>query len=144
MDNEFFKTIFSAVDKNEDLILNAERYIWKNPETGFEEWKTSAYLEKAFENLGYNLVKPGNIPGFYADYDTGIPGPKILLLGELDSVLCRDHPEADPGTGAVHACGHNAQCAALLGIAAALKEKGVSKGLCGGVRLCAVPAECQR
>ena len=30
MDNEFFKTIFSAVDKNEDLILNAERYIWKN------------------------------------------------------------------------------------------------------------------
>jgi len=29
MDNEFFKTIFSAVDKNEDLILNAERYIWK-------------------------------------------------------------------------------------------------------------------
>ena len=141
MDNEFFKSTFDAVDKNKKLVLAAERYIWNNPEIGFKEWKTSAYLEEKFNNLGYELIKPDNIPGFYTDFDTGIPGPKILLLGELDSVICSGHPEADPETGAVHACGHNVQCAALLGIAAALMEEGVSEGLCGSIRLCAVPAE---
>ena len=52
-----------------------------------------------------------------------------------------DHPESDPETGAVHACGHCAQCAALVGIAAALKEPGALEGLSGKIRLVAVPAE---
>ncbi len=136
-----FGNVFTAVDKYRDLILKAERYIWQNPEIAFREWKTSSYLEERFQDLGYRLVKAGNIPGFYTDYDTGRPGPKILVFGELDSVVCYEHPESDPETGAVHACGHNAQCAALLGIAAALKENSVTNDLCGSVRLCAVPAE---
>jgi len=136
-----FSRVFSAVDKHKDLILNAERHIWKNPEVGYKEWKTSAYMEKEFEKLGYKLTRAGNIPGFYADADTGKPGPKILIFGELDSLVCKDHPEANPETGAVHACGHNGQCAALLGAAAALKEEGILDGLCGSIRLCAVPAE---
>ena len=36
--------IIRAVDKNRDLILEAERYIWKNPETGYKEYKTTAYM----------------------------------------------------------------------------------------------------
>jgi amidohydrolase len=141
MDNKNFNKIFHAVERNRGLILEAERYIWNNPEVGYKEWKTSAYLESKFKELGYKLVKAGNIPGFYADLDTGIPGPKILIFGELDSLVCKDHPDADPDTGAVHACGHNAQCAMLLGVAAALREEGMLDGLCGSVRLCGVPAE---
>ncbi len=121
--------------------MDTERYIWKNPETGFREWNTSKYLADIFEGLGYTLTMAGDIPGFYTDIDTGRPGPKILILGELDSLICNEHPEADPKTHAVHCCGHNAQCAALIGIAAALREEGVMDGLCGSVRLCAVPAE---
>jgi amidohydrolase len=139
--NDYFANLFKAVDKYKDLILSAERYIWNNPEIGYREWKTNAYMEDEFEKLGYDLIKAGDIPGFYTDLDTGLPGPKILIFGELDSLVCNDHPEADPKTGAVHACGHNAQCAMLLGIAAALKEENVLEGLCGSVRLCAVPAE---
>ncbi len=30
----------SCVEKNRELILNALDYIWKNPETGYKEWKT--------------------------------------------------------------------------------------------------------
>jgi amidohydrolase len=141
MNNEYLNKIFSAVDKNRDLILSAERHIWKNPEIGYREWKTSAYLEEKFEKLGYNLTRAGNIPGFYTDLDTGLPGPKILIFGELESLVCKDHPESNPETGAVHACGHNAQCAMLLGVAAALKEKSMLDGLCGSIRLCGVPAE---
>jgi amidohydrolase len=141
MNNEHFKNLFEAVDKNRDLVFAAERYIWQNPETGYKEWKTSSYLEEKFNKLGYTLIKAGNIPGFYTDIYTGRPGPKVLVLGELDSLICHDHPEADPETGAVHSCGHNAQCAALLGIAAALKMEGALDGLCGTIRLCAIPAE---
>lgn len=130
-----------SVEKHTDMILEAERYIWKNPETGYKEVKTSAYLEEKFESLGYDIVRAGDIPGFYTIIDTKRPGPHILILAELDSVICSEHPECDKETGAVHACGHNAQCAALLGIAAALKEDGVLDKFCGKIQLCAVPAE---
>ena len=136
-----FSKMNAAVDKNRDLIIKTQDYIWKNPETGYREVKTNKYMEETFESLGYELVKAGDIPGFYTIVDTGRPGPEILVMGELDSLICADHPEADPQTGAVHCCGHSAQCAALVGIAAALKEPGVLDGLCGRIRLCAVPAE---
>lgn len=133
--------LIDFVEKNKQLILDTERYIWANPETGYKEIKTSAYMEKVFKSLGYNLTMAEDIPGFYTVIDTGRPGPEVLVLAELDSIICPTHPDADPTTGAVHSCGHNAQCAALVGIAAALKEPGALDKLCGKIRLCAVPAE---
>lgn len=135
------KKLLKAVDKNSQLILDAEQYVWKHPETGYKEVETSKYMEKIFRDLGYELVKPGDIPGFYTTLDTGRPGPTLLVLGEMDSVICPQHKDSDPKTGAVHACGHNVQCAALIGVAAALKEQGVLDKLCGKIKLCAVPAE---
>lgn len=124
-----------------ELILAAEKYIWQNPETGYREEKTTAYLAERFRELGYELNMAEGITGFYTTFDTGRDGPTLLIFGELDSVVCPSHPDADSATGAVHACGHNAQCAALLGIAAALKEEGAADGLSGKIMLCAVPAE---
>ena len=130
-----------AVEKHTKMILDAERFIWQHPETGYKEYETSKYMEDAFKKLGYELVMAENIPGFYTIFDTNIPGPEILVLAELDSVICAEHKDANPKTGAVHACAHNAQCAALIGLAAALKEPGVADELCGRIRLCTVPAE---
>ena len=135
------KTLIKAVDKHRKLILDAERRIWSHPETGYKEFKTSAYMAEQFEALGYKLTYADGITGFYTCIDTGREGPEVLILGELDSIICPSHKDSDSETGAVHACGHNAQCAALLGIAAALKEGGALDGLCGRIRLCAVPAE---
>ena len=129
------------VEKHRQLMLDAVDYIWKNPETGYKEWKTHAYLEEAFAKLGYELTLAGDIPGFYAELDTGRPGPTVAVFGELDALICEDHPERDPQTNAVHSCGHCAQAAALLGLAAALKEEGATDGMCGKIRLVAVPAE---
>ena len=133
--------IIKAVEKNRQLILDAERAIWKTPETGYKEFKTNKYMADAFEALGYDIVRAEGITGFYTIIDTGRPGPHVLILGELDSIICPEHPEADKETGAVHSCGHNAQCATLLGIAAALKEPGILDKYCGKIQLCAVPAE---
>lgn len=135
------KRINDAVERHRELILRAERDIWGMPETGYKEYKTTAYLAERYEALGYKLVKPENITGFYTEIDTGREGPTLLILGELDSVICPGHPESDPETGAVHSCGHHAQSATLLGIAAALTEPGMLDGLLGRIKLCAVPAE---
>lgn len=130
-----------CVQKHQKAILDAFDFFWKHPETGYREVKTAAYLQNAFEALGYQVVTAGNIPGFYADIDTGLKGPTVAVMGELDALLCPTHPDADPETGAVHCCGHGAQIAALLGVAAALKEPEALSGLCGKIRLMAVPAE---
>ena len=142
MNQERIGKLKEMVAKHRDLMFAAERHIWKHPETGYREWKTHEYLVEQYKKLGYdNLVMAGNIPGFYTDLDTGKPGPKLLIMGELDSLIVATHPECDPETGFVHACGHHAQSAALLGIAAALKEPGALDGLSGSIRLMAVPAE---
>ena len=133
--------VLQGVEAYQDTILAAERHIWKNPESGYREWKTHAYLKEKFEELGYTVIEAGNIPGFWTDVDTGRPGPKVAVFGEMDSLIVPTHPECDPETGAVHACGHHCQCAALLGVAAALKAPGALDALSGSIRLIAVPAE---
>ena len=117
-----YERLNQAVEKYKDLILEAERYIWKNPEPGYREWKTHAYLEEQYAKLGYELTLAGDIPGFYADFDTGRPGPKIALFSELDALPCPEHPYADKETGAAHACVHHAQGATLLGVASVFAE----------------------
>lgn len=135
------KKYYDLADKFQDVILEAERYIWNNPEPGYKEFKTHAYLKEHFQKLGYDLVEAEGITGFYTVIDTGRPGPTLLIMAELDSLINRTHPDCDKETGAVHSCGHHAQCAALLGLAYALKEKGVLDGLSGKIKLCFVPAE---
>ncbi len=133
--------ILEAIENSRDTVLEAERWIWKNPETGYREWKTHRYLKEQYEKLGYVLKEFGNIPGFCTDLDTGRPGPCLAVFGELDSLIVPTHPECDPETGAVHACGHNCQSAGLLGLAIGLKAPGALDGLSGKIRLIAVPAE---
>ncbi len=130
-----------AVDAEKDNILAAERYIWTHPETGYREWNTHKYMKEQFTRLGYTVTEAGNIPGFITELDTGRPGPTLGIFAEMDSLIVPTHPECDPKTGAVHACGHHAQSAAMVGIAAALKAPGALDGLCGKIRLIVVPAE---
>ena len=49
------KNISSVVEKYSDLILKAERDLWKMPEPGYFEYKTNDYLIKAFEKVEHKL-----------------------------------------------------------------------------------------
>ena len=133
--------LFERIGKYRDEILDAERYIWKNPETGYKEFKTNKYMLDKFKALGYDVTEAEGITGFFATLDTGRAGPTLLVLAELDSLVNRSHPECDPETGAVHSCGHHIQCAAMVGVASALAEDGALDGLSGKIKLCLVPAE---
>lgn len=131
--------IVQNVDAYKQQILDAERWLWAHPQTGYTEWEANGYLTEKFEALGYELTQAGNIPGFFTDVKTGKEGPTLCIMGELDALDIANHPESV--NGMTHSCGHNGQGAALLGIASALKQPGALDGLCGTIRLMAVPAE---
>ena len=138
--------IIKAAEANRQIAFEAERYIWKHPQTGYTEWIANEYLIEKFEALGYKLVradqdpKHGKIPGFYTDVDTGRPGPMLCIMGELDALDIANHPESV--NGMCHSCGHNAQAATMLGLAATLKtDPSFLDGLSGKIRLMLVPAE---
>lgn len=128
-------------DSDKKRVLDTLDFMIKHPETGYKEYLSSEYVAGQFRELGYEPVMAGDIPGFYVKIETGRPGPCVLVLGELDAIKCATHPDANPETEAVHACGHSAQSAALVGIAAALKHPGALDTLSGSIILCAVPAE---
>lgn len=133
--------LIDAVAQASEAILEAESFLWQHPAPGYREWEAHKYLAEKFEELGYHLTCPEDIPGFVTQIETGRPGPCVLVLAELDSLIVPGHPDADAKTGAVHACGHHAQGAALYGLATALMQPGVLNELCGSIRLCMVPAE---
>ena len=135
------KSVINAVKAANDLICSTGEYIWKNPEPGFREEKTSAYLVKLLREMGLEVKTGLAVTGFRADIDTGRPGPTVAVLGELDSLVLPNHPECDKNTGAVHACGHNASAASLIGTAVGLLKSGVLDFLCGKIALIGTPAE---
>lgn len=135
------KKVFDIVESYKKLMFDAENWIWENPEPGYKEFKTNKYMADAFEKMGYKLTYAENITGFYTVIDTGRPGPTILVLAELDSLINFNHPDCDKQTGAIHNCGHHVQCAVMLGVAASLKHKEILDDLCGKIKLCVVPAE---
>ncbi len=139
--NKDYQLLFDSVEQIKDKILEAERYIWTHPEVGYREWNTHRYMKEHFISLGYEVHEAGDIPGFYADIDTEREGPTLGIFAEMDALLIPDHPECDKDTGAVHSCAHHCQCAAMIGLAAALKVSGALDGLCGKIRLFVVPAE---
>lgn len=129
----------ACVEKYIPQMRAAQQFLWQHPETGYHEQQTNEYMKRAFRELGYSLYAPEDITGFYTDIDTGRPGPRILVLCELDALPCPDHPDSVAGNA--HACGHHAQCAAMLGLAGALREENALADLSGSIRLMAVPAE---
>ncbi len=143
--NERHQLIIKNAEIHRQEILDAERWLWRHPQTGYTEWEANAYLIEKFEALGYELVRAdmdpefGKIPGFYTDIDTGKPGPFLCIMGELDALDIAGHPESV--NGMTHCCGHNCQAAGMLGLALAFKEPGALDGLSGKIRLMLVPAE---
>lgn len=138
---EIKKIIKDRIDNRADEIINLGNEIYDNPETGFKEFKTSKLVAKKLTELGFECSEFSDIPGVKATLDTGKEGPSIAILGELDSIICREHPQSDRETGAVHACGHNAQIAALYSAAIGLLDSNILGELTGKIHFIAVPAE---
>lgn len=131
--------IARTVDAHATELEALARQIFAAPELGFKEHGTARIVHEWFDRLGLPHQDGIGITGSRGVLNGGTPGPTVAILGELDSLLCWEHPDRDERTGAVHACGHNAQLAMMLGAGLALRE--VAGELAGRVVLMAVPAE---
>jgi amidohydrolase len=130
-----------AIDRHADAIIELGETILRHPETGFNEVKTAALVAERMGALGLAPRTGLALTGVKGRLAGGGPGPRLAMIGELDSLRTSEHPLADPITGAAHSCGHNAQIAGMLGAAIGLTEAGVARHLAGDVVFFAVPAE---
>jgi amidohydrolase len=115
--------------------------VFDHAELGFREHRTASLVADRFRALGLQPEEGLALTGVKARLRGSKPGPTIAVLGELDGLPVLDHPNADPQTGAAHACGHNAQLTHVLGVARALVETDAARDLAGDVVFFAVPAE---
>ena len=138
---ELKKMACAAIDaRREDIIAFADS-VAAEPELGFKEVKTSAKFASLLEGLGRTPRKGVAITGVVDEYKGARSDIRVAVMGELDAIMVPDHPDADAVTGAVHACGHNAQLAAVAAIAYALHDTSLMDELDGDVVLMGVPAE---
>ncbi|MCT4589408.1 MAG: M20 family metallopeptidase [Carboxylicivirga sp.] len=107
-------------------IIDIRRHLHQNPELSFEEHNTSAYIQKQLSKL--------NIPFKAGFVKTGIIGylmgknpdkRTIALRADMDALPINENSNcefASKNEGVMHACGHDAHTAALLGAAMILNE----------------------
>lgn len=135
------KKVLENIEANKDKIIEIGDKIYDNPELGYKEDFATDLVFEEMEKMGLRPDRDIAVTGCNGTLDTGNQGPRIAVMGELDAVICREHPDADSETGAVHACGHNIQTAAMLGVAFGLNDESILAELAGEIDFMAVPAE---
>jgi amidohydrolase len=133
--------VTAAIQANRDAIYAVGDAIYADPELGFKEVHTAERVAASFDRLGLPYRTNLGITGVKAVLDSGRPGPSVCIIGELDSIIVFDHPDANPQTGAAHCCGHNCQIAGMLAAATGIVESGAIDHLSGKLVFLAVPAE---
>jgi amidohydrolase len=139
--DELKQAVCEAIERHGNEIIELGETILHHPETGFNERKTAALVAERMRGLGLNPQAGLAVTGVKGRLIGTLPGPRLALIGELDSLRTSDHPLADPHTGAAHSCGHNAQVAGMLGAAIGLSAIGATEHLAGELVFFAVPAE---
>lgn len=130
-----------AVFGARDRIYAIGDAIYADPELGFKEVRAAKRVADFFTLLDLSYRDGLAITGVKAVLDSGRPGPSVCIMGELDSIIVHDHPDANPETGAAHCCGHNCQIAGMLAAATGIIESGAMDHLSGKIIFMAVPAE---
>ncbi|HHU31078.1 MAG: amidohydrolase [Zhaonellaceae bacterium] len=128
------------LEQHSQKFIDLGNKLFRTPELGFREHKTSQLVEDFFKELGLKTEKYA-LTGVKSRFQGKNSYASVGVLGELDAIYCPEHPLADKETGAAHACGHHMQLVAVLAAAEALVKSGVGSQLDGDMIFFAVPAE---
>ena len=122
-----------------DSLVRIRRTIHRHPELGFQEVRTAELVAEVLGSLGMSVEKAVARTGVVGQMGTGQPVVAIraemdaLPIGELNQV-----PYASQVPGVMHACGHDAHVACVLGAAMLLSRQ---EQLPGQVRFLFQPSE---
>lgn len=130
-----------TIDDNKNSIIELAKTIYNNPELGYKEVFGTEKVFDMFKSIGLEDIKKNiAVTGCLGIADSNKKGPNIAVLGELDCIINMEHPDSNE-IGAVHACGHNNQIAAMVGTAIGIMKSNVINDLDGKITFMAVPAE---
>lgn len=124
-------------------IIAWRRYLHQYPEVSFEEQATTKYLAGELDKLGIPYeINPEKNTGIVAWIEGAKPGKTIMLRADIDALNVTEQTGCEftsKHEGKMHACGHDAHMAVLLGAAKMLKT--LQQEIEGKVFLVFQPAE---
>jgi amidohydrolase len=134
----------------EAKVVEWRRDIHQHPELGNREFRTAALVAEHLRGLGMEVRTGIAHTGVVGILRGGQPGPRIALRADMDALPVTeqvDLPFASRATaefrgqtvGVMHACGHDAHVAILMGVAQALAS--IREQLAGEVMFIFQPAE---
>jgi len=122
----------------EEQLVAWRRDFHQHPELGFHEARTAAKVVEEVEKMGYRVRAGVGRTGVVAERGEG--QPVVAIRADVDALPVQeanDAPYASEVPGVMHACGHDAHTAILLGVAKLLAEETFP----GTIRLLFQPAE---
>jgi amidohydrolase len=109
-----------------DDVVDLRRHFHKHPEVSFGEHDTSLYLKERLRELGLDLKHCPTETGAVAMLDTGRPGKTVMLRADIDALPIHEESGVDFASrtdGRMHACGHDAHMAIMIGVARTLIDR---------------------
>lgn len=125
----------------EPQITAWRRDIHMHPELGFEETRTARLVADTLREIGLEVETGVGITGVVARIGDG-NGPNIGIRADMDALPIQEANEVaykSQTPGVMHACGHDAHTAILLGVATMLHE--MPNRPAGQIRLLFQPSE---
>jgi amidohydrolase len=142
--------IDEASRKLESKVIECRRDIHQHPELGNREYRTSKLVADRLRALGIEVRAPIAHTGVIGLLRGGKPGRVVALRADMDALPVTEQLDVPfkstarttyngQEVGVMHACGHDAHVAILLGVAEVLS--GIRKELPGTVVFLFQPAE---
>ncbi len=123
-------------------VVRLRRAIHRRPELAFQEHETAALIAETLRQLGIEPITGVAQTGVVAHVEGARPGPTVALRADIDALPITEATGLDFSSetdGVMHACGHDAHTAMLLGAAGILHE--LREEWAGTVRLVFQPSE---
>ena len=123
-------------------VVRLRRAIHRRPELAFEEHETAALIAHTLRGMGIEPITGIAKTGVVGMIEGGKPGPTLALRADIDALPIQEASDFDfvsESAGKMHACGHDAHTASLLGAAMILSE--IREELAGSIRLIFQPSE---
>lgn len=125
-----------------DKIINLRRDFHMNPELANEEFRTSRIVTETLQNLGLKVMRGIAGTGVVGLLEGNQEGRTVALRADMDALPIHDLKDikyASKIYGKMHACGHDAHTAMLLGTAMVLSD--MKERVNGKVKFIFQPAE---